>query len=402
MRKKPIRVLMLVHGIYARDTRVRRYAEYLARDGNLVDIVGLASETGEVQPTASNIRVFPLPMTRVRQEGIKQVLSWALSTFLMFFYTNKLDLKNRYDVIHVNNMPDFLVFAAIIQRIKGRIVILDIHDPVPEVAESKFKVGSNHPLVLAQVYLEKISIGLSSHVITALDSFKTKLVSRGADPEKITVVLNAPDPIIFKPGLKRVQKSNRKNFVLLYLGTVAARYGVEVLIRALPIVRTTIPNVRLKIFTKIKGEGKSLDEVVELASGLGVGDILEVNDPVPPEMVPEVMMDADLGIYPAIRDCHMDVALSLKIPEMAVVGLPMVCSRLTVLEDMFGEDSIAFFPSGDYEALAQKIIQLYGNSNFRESLSKNATREALALNWETQYKKYLDLLRILVSESRNN
>ena len=70
------------------------------------------------------------------------------------------------------------------------------------------------------------------------------------------------------------------------------------------------------------------------------------------------MMQADIGVYPAISDCHMDVALSLKIPEMVNMRLPIVATRLPVLEELYGENAIAFVPSDDHEALASKILEL--------------------------------------------
>jgi hypothetical protein len=42
----------------------------------------------------------------------------------------RLHIRNRYDVIHVHNVPDFLVFAAWYPKLSGARLILDIHDIV--------------------------------------------------------------------------------------------------------------------------------------------------------------------------------------------------------------------------------------------------------------------------------
>jgi hypothetical protein len=39
----------------------------------------------------------------------------------------------RYNLVHVHNMPDVLVFEAFIPRVCGARVILDLHDPMPEL-----------------------------------------------------------------------------------------------------------------------------------------------------------------------------------------------------------------------------------------------------------------------------
>ncbi len=52
-------------------------------------------------------------------------------------------LHKKYDLVHVHNMPDFLVFAAAVPKLMGSKTILDIHDIVPELYCSKFGISSN-------------------------------------------------------------------------------------------------------------------------------------------------------------------------------------------------------------------------------------------------------------------
>ena len=73
--------------------------------------------------------------------------------------------RQRYDLIHVHNIPDFLVFAAWYPKLTGSKVILDIHDIVPEFFESKFSVSDRSLLVRALRLVEKISAAFADHVI---------------------------------------------------------------------------------------------------------------------------------------------------------------------------------------------------------------------------------------------
>ena len=114
-----LRVLMLTHSVYSRDIRVRRYAERLVNDGYFVDIICLASEDGGPQSQDHRICVYPVPMTRRRREKLGHLLDWGMSILLMFWFVNKLDFSKRYDLIHVHNMPDVLVFCALFQRLRG-------------------------------------------------------------------------------------------------------------------------------------------------------------------------------------------------------------------------------------------------------------------------------------------
>ncbi len=392
------RVLMITHSVYIRDTRVRRYAEPLADEGHHVDIICLASENDQPQTSHPNIKVYALPMTRSRREGLTHILGWLYAAFMMFVKCSRLDIQYRYDLIHVHNMPDFLAFCALIPRLRGCPVILNIHDPTPELAQSKLQVPGNHIVVRAEIFLEKISIKFSSHIVTATPTFRSILISRGVPPEKITVVMNAADPRFSRSVTEIVSRKQNDKFTLLYVGTVANRYGLQVAVQALPILQPEIPGLKLRVVPKIRDEGKALDDCVQLAQTLGVGDLVELSDPVPLELMPEIMQQADIGLYPALSDCHMDLALSLKIPEMASVGLCIVSTRLPVLEELYGDDSIAFVPPGDFRALAGKILELYRSPEFMENLARKAREKSASLTWESQYRIYRELLRSILQK----
>jgi glycosyltransferase involved in cell wall biosynthesis len=226
------------------------------------------------------------------------------------------------------------------------------------------------------------------------------LIERGVPEDKITVVLNGPDPRIFKPTLKSTyQRENSSAFRLLYVGTVADRYGLHVAVEALPRLRRAMPSVKLLVYTKIVHEGAALDSCVRLARNLGVTDLFEVHEPIPIEDMPRLMQSCDIGIYPTFKDCHMDTALSLKVPEMATVGLPIVASRLTVLEELFGDEAIAFVAPSDPSALADKIIELSHSPELMERFARNALHKVSALDWPAQYDTYHALLESLLNST---
>jgi glycosyltransferase involved in cell wall biosynthesis len=395
-RNGQLRIGMLTNSVYARDSRVKRYAEYLADDGHRVDVICLDSEDSDPQSNSPLVSVYPVPMTRVRSEGLGLVKNWFSIFAWMSIIFSKLQIKNRYDLMHVHNMPDFLVFCGLISKLRGCPIILNVHDPVPELARSKLGVTANSPVTRILSMLERLSVRFSDHVITPTLTFKKALISRGISPEKITMITNAADPRFFSHAGGIHPETKGSGFTLLYVGTVAARYGLDICIKALAQLKTTIPGIKFRIVPKIRGEGKALDACLALADELGVRDLVEVSAPVPLEQMASLMREADIGVYPARVDCHMDIALSLKIPEMAMSGLPIVATRLTILEELFDEDSIAFVPSDDPSAFAFKVLELYRSPKLRQKLSMNAIVKSEALKWNNQYEIYRDLLEGLL------
>src|SRR2546426_10602737 len=62
--------------------------------------------------------IFRLPIRRDRKRGrLAQLLEYFTSFLLTFLRLSQLHLKRRYDVVQIHNLPDFLVFAALIPRL---------------------------------------------------------------------------------------------------------------------------------------------------------------------------------------------------------------------------------------------------------------------------------------------
>jgi glycosyltransferase involved in cell wall biosynthesis len=109
--------------------------------------------------------------------------------------------------------------------------------------------------------------------------------------------------------------------------------------------------------------------------------------------IPGQMAQADLGIYPALPDPHMDIATPSKVLEFAVMGLPVVASRIKVLEGLFGDDAIMFFTPGDASDFADCVLQLHANSARRTELVRNADRVFVHVHrWIDEEDRYLRLL----------
>src|SRR5262245_62378362 len=75
-------------------------------------------------------------------------------------------LSRRYDLVYVHNMPDFLVLSGLIPRLFGAKVILDLHDPMPELMQTIFNLPPSAKSVGLLRRVEKWSIRLADSVIT--------------------------------------------------------------------------------------------------------------------------------------------------------------------------------------------------------------------------------------------
>ena len=190
---------MVVFSYCPADPRVRREAEALAESGMAVDIICLRGPGQDRVETVRGTRIIRLPVTRKRGGKIRYVWDYTVFLALACITVAALHLRWRYRLVHVHNMPDVLVFSALIPRILGTRVLLDLHDPMPEVFMAKYDIGKSHPAIRLLRFLERLSIGFSSAVLTANKSFSDLFVSRGCPPGKIHVVMNSPQENVFGP-----------------------------------------------------------------------------------------------------------------------------------------------------------------------------------------------------------
>lgn len=388
-------VCMVVHQYYYQDARVIRYAEALADMGIQVDILGVRKRGQPQKHARDNIRVYEIPLSREGKFQANYFVQYTLAVILFSLWLLRLHLQRRYKVIHVHNMPDFLIFSALIPRLLGAKLILDIHDPMPEFFMSKYnETREDSRLVKLMRWQEKWSAKRAHAVITANANFQKNLIQRGIPSRKITVVRNIADPKIFDPSHHQPRANQGGRFVLLYPGTIAPRYGLDVAIRALPALIHDIPNICLRI---IGPDNPHAGELRQLAQQQGVADYVEILPAIPLEAVPAEMMKASVGIYTALPDPHMEIATPSKTLEYAAMRLPIVASRLKAVEEIFDEDEVLFFPPGDSDAFARCVLALYKHPEQHQDMIKHMDEGAAKRHtWNHELQAYIQTLNSIL------
>lgn len=164
-----MRACMVAYTYYELDNRVKRYAETLTRRGYHVDVIALRRVGQPKYDTINGVDVYRI-QNRVIDEKMKLTYLYKLLLFLVNsgYFVTKKHLQNNYDVIHVHSIPDFEVFAALVPKLLGAKVILDIHDIVPELYTSKFKVSNSSLIFKLLVLVEKASGAFADHVIVQI------------------------------------------------------------------------------------------------------------------------------------------------------------------------------------------------------------------------------------------
>jgi glycosyltransferase involved in cell wall biosynthesis len=393
--KRGLRVCMLAYAFYESDTRILQYATALAERGDTVDVIAL--RRGGSFPefeVLDGVNVFRIQQRTVNEKGLFAYISRILSFLLrstLFLYRKQLE--HPYDIVHVHNVPDFLVFSAVSSKWKRVPIILDIHDLLPEFYASKFKISYNAIPFKVLTFIELCSAAFATHVIIANDLWCDRLVARSSRKEKCSVVRNRPDLSIFvKQAASKDPKKDK--FILTYPGSLNWHQGLDIAIRAFASVADQIPDAEFHIY----GEGSAKPSLILLAGELEMQDRIIFHDFLPSREIAQVMAATDLAIEPKrCTSAFGNEALSTKILEFMSMGVPVIACRTKIHAYYYDDSIIQYYENDDEVELAEQIIRLKNDPDLRDRLVTNAKKYVQENTWDARKHEYLQLVDSLVS-----
>ena len=377
------RVCIIRQGYFPLDTRVRREVHALADAGHEVDVICVRRPGEPRRERRGPIRVLRLPAPLHRTDGaLRYVLQYAGFGLAAAVLAAVLHGRRRWDVVQVNSMPDALVFAAAVPRLRGARVVLDLHECMPEFFQVKFGVGARHPAVRLVAAAEQASIRFADRVITCTDQMREAFVARGAPANKIEVVLNAADEALFDVRRHPPAAPNGR-FTLICHGAIERSYGHDTLLRAAALARDDVPGLRVEIY----GDGTFRPELEMLARELGL-DVRISDGWVPIDRLVEAIAAADAGVVAMRRDAFRDLTHCNKMFDLVAMRRPAIVSRTRAVEAYFGDGCFAYFDSGDEYGLADAIRALHRDPLLRERMVERAATVSAPYRWARQRDIY--------------
>lgn len=381
---------MLTYSFYESDSRVQQYAKALAARGHSVDVISLKRRGQIPRESVNGVNVYRLQR---RERTEKGQFNYALKILLFFcrsaVFIAKKHIREPYKLVHVHNVPDFLVFAALFPKLTGAAVILDIHDILPEFYASKFRTTQDSNTFRVLLFCERVSASFANHVIVANHIWRDRLLSRSVAASKCAAICNYPDPNVF---VRRPRVRNDKTFIIMYPGTLNWHQGLDIAIKAFARITNQIQNAEFQIY----GEGPAKNSLISLTNSLGLDGKVNFRSFVPTEKIAELMAAADVAIVPKRASPFGNEAESTKIQEFMAVGVPVIASRTKITSYYHNESRVRFFEPENAEDLARCILELKENKNGREQLVANASEYITANNWDVKKHEYLALVDSLV------
>ena len=222
---------MLAYSRYETDARIIRYAQTLAQSGHSVDVVAYGEGTDALgEEDVDGVKVYKIQrrLDRSNAGPVSHLLPLLKFFVLSGVLITRKHLRKPYDLIHVHNVPEWLVFAVWLPKLLGARVLLDIHDLVPELFSSKFNRRGGSLLESALKVVESLSCRFADHVIISNHLWRDRIVARSVSTSKCSVFFNTIDPNLFYPR-SRTRRDDRK--IVLFPGTLQWHQGVDIAIK---------------------------------------------------------------------------------------------------------------------------------------------------------------------------
>jgi glycosyltransferase involved in cell wall biosynthesis len=383
---------MVAYANYFTDARIKNYVHSLIKRGYKVDVFALGKSDGSGQ---SGVRMFSIMEKYWGDSAIAYALSQVCFLVLAALYVGMNFLTRRYSFVHVHNIPNFLVFTAIVPKLFGAKVILDIHDTMPECYATKFDCSLDHPVISLLRCEERLSAAFADFIITTNEWHKKVLCSHGLDADKIGIIMNVGNESIFHPVSR---KRRGEELTIVYHGTIAERLGIDLIVKAVVMASATCPRIKLLLI----GEGDYLEEVGRLVSEMNAYDRVRMMGFVPVERLPEHLSQADVGIIGnrLYTEAKQNYMLPVKMLEYSAMEIPTVAPSLRAIRHYFDDGAAIFYEPDDLKDMAQRLIDIYMDREIISRVKEKLNHFNKIYNWKNMEDEYITILSGIIDKGQ--
>ena len=223
-------------------------------------------------------------------------------------------------------------------------------------------------------------------------AMKKTVVDMGVAPDKVEVIpmgvdlkgLFTPDPGV-----------QRKTDELLFVGRLVEVKGLQILLDAMPKVLAKHPGIRLVV----AGAGPLESELRASAAKLNMTDCVDFLGMVPQLKLPSLYQQATLAVFPFIvTKSGVQEGFGLVVVEAMGCCCPVIAGDLPAIQDtVVHEENGLIFPSGSSQALADSILKLLDDPEFRARLAGEGRKSVVQnFDWEIIAGKYSHIYQELI------
>ena len=299
-------------------------------------------------------------------------------------------LEPRPDVVIATSPQFFCGWAGVLAgRLRRRPFLLEIRDLWPESIATVDAMRSRTALRL----LERLERGMyraARHIVTVGDGYRARLIERGVEPHRISVVMNGVDRTRFFPREADRDLAGRLGvagrFVVTYCGTIGMAHGLEVVLRA---GRLLIERDRRDVVFLLVGDGARRRELRDAAARSGLDNVIFAGR-LDTGMIPEVLSLSDACLVHLRSSPTFTSVMPSKIFEAAAMARPVILG-VDGFARTFVENAGCgvYVEPEDERGLVEAILRLAADAALRERLGRAGLDLAGACDRDRLAERYL-------------
>jgi glycosyltransferase involved in cell wall biosynthesis len=395
----PGRVAVVLYSYYLTDPRPQRETEALAEAGMEADVICLRHDSREPAfERVNGVNIHRVALTRQRGGRGGYILRYGYFFLCAFWRLAVWSLRGNLKLVHVHNMPDFLVFSALVPRLLGAKIILDLHDPMPELYSGIYPARKKHFMYRLLCRIERWSIAFADKVLTPNVAFKDLFASRDEAADKVEIVMNSPRPTVFDADkYQNTARAPGRSFTLMYHGLLVERHGLDLAIDAMARLNGDAPGLKLEIY----GDRTDyVERIMHQVDERNIQEFVHFHGYKSQTEIAQAIVGIDLGVIPNRLNDFTNINFPTRIFEYLAMNKPVMVPRTKGVTDYFGEDEILFFQPGDVDDLAEKLVWAYSHPSELQAMMERGREVYRRNSWALQERRLIDVADSLLRPVR--
>jgi len=307
---------------------------------------------------------------------------WFRLSFNTFIWPSLLwKFKGKFDIIHSHvSGHAYILFAGILSKSKKSKHIHTTHCPW---TDTSFRPAILKPfLFLNDIFFNKFSFKLIDKII-AITPWELKILNKYSEKEKIKIIPNGVDKILYKKIKNNQFKKKNKikeKYLVLFFGRLSPTKGPEILAKTAINISKKRKDIAFVWIGPDEGKAKEVKKLIKNYKNMKYLGPIKGK-----EKIAEMFQASDVYLMPSYRE-----GLPLTLFEAMASGLPIVASPVNGIPFEMKENENGFFSNyGDLKSLEENIIKIIDNKKLSQEISKNNLKKSKNYSWEDIYKKYM-------------
>jgi glycosyltransferase involved in cell wall biosynthesis len=270
------------------------------------------------------------------------------------------------DLVHVQHPLERCLYVRLVRRIEGWRVplVVTAHSLFGEHADDTI-----HQLMAPNLRAADRVIAVSEHIAE-------QAVSLGVDSRRVRVIRSGVDTQRFQP---REPMAARQRLelppeapIVLFVGNLEPRKQVDVLLRALALVRERVPGALLLVVGSGESAGAQdqTSRLQRLTAELGLSTAVRFVGRLSEERLLDAYAAADVFALPSSSEAQGIVAL-----EAMACGLTVVATAVGGLLGTIADGETGYLvPAGEVSSLAERLVEALSEADKRAAIGAAARR----------------------------